>query len=375
MRMVSYLKKNFILAYLLKTSKITKLRFLAIQFSKKLEKKYKQDKLEDSLKKSIKKRKGNSSKSPEIKWIFFLFSVLGVVFLFVQFAYSENLVDQVSDQVSSGNLDRPLYWKYLEALNEESSEVDKRIERGAERRESRRAERRFSIQRLSKYPYPEVVLALMNSLEDRDEIARFYAKRSLLNLGKFTVPYLKKGLESKSSWIRLYSAEILGEMGEKQFFPDLIRMLLSDKMWKVRKSSAYALGLLEDPRAGDSLIQALKDSEPFVRAETARALRKIPATPSIVKSLCATLGDKNSYVRLRSAGSLGYIRKKEAVPCLLVTLQDGNMEIREISAWALGKIRDPRAIPSLMKTLRQDQSALVRQSARSALKKIGVELE
>ena len=284
--------------------------------------------------------------------LFFVFLILGLDGLY---SYNSGL----TEQASLDHLARPIYWKYLEALKGKSSVI----------------ERRISIQRLSEYPYPEVILALMGSLEERDEITRLYAKRALLNLGRFAVPYLGKGLESLSSLVRLYSAEILGEMGEKRFLSPLIGMLLSDKDWKVRKSSAYALGLLKASVVGDSLVLALKDPEALVRAESALSLRWVQTTPKIVRALCSALSDENSYVRLRSAASLGYIGKKEALPFLLVTLQDGNMEIREISAWALGKIRDPRSIKALSKTLKHDPSALVRQSAHVALKKIGAKLE
>jgi hypothetical protein len=82
-----------------------------------------------------------------------------------------------------------------------------------------------------------------------------------------------RGLSSKDKTIQNLSLRFLNAEGK-----DRIQVLveaLKDKDSFVRRSAAYALGELKDPRAVEPLIEALKDKDSDVRNAVAGALRKI----------------------------------------------------------------------------------------------------
>jgi len=71
----------------------------------------------------------------------------------------------------------------------------------------------------------------------------------------------------------------------------------------IRRDAARALGELEDPRAVEPLIAALKDESFSVRKAAAEALGKIGDTRA-VEPLSAALKDKDSDVRKAAAEAL-----------------------------------------------------------------------
>ena len=78
----------------------------------------------------------------------------------------------------------------------------------------------------------------------------------------------------------------------------------------MRATAAHALGEIDDARAVDALIGALKDEDPEVREMVAWAL--------------------------------GELEQARAVPGLVSALGDADWRPRAKAAWALGEIRAPR---------------------------------
>lgn len=53
-------------------------------------------------------------------------------------------------------------------------------------------------------------------------------------------------------------------------------------------------------------------------------------------------------LRIAAIQALGYIRDPRAVDSLVEAMRDESVELRKMCAWALGEIRDPQALPSLI---------------------------
>jgi hypothetical protein len=145
----------------------------------------------------------------------------------------------------------------------------------------------------------------------------------------------------------------------------LLKALVYQRHWRVRRDAAEALGQIGDPGAVVALIDALRDDNSSVRQAAAEALGRI-GDASAVAPLLVSLKDPSSGVRCAAARALGQIGDRLAVDPLIVALADSSWSVRESVAVALGHIPDPRAAESLEVAL-GDPELNVRQAAAGAL--------
>jgi len=119
------------------------------------------------------------------------------------------------------------------------------------------------------------------------------AAAELVKIGAPAVEALVEQLESQELLVRVYSASILGAIGDVRAVDALIKAL-NDKDKNVRSSAAEALGKIGDTRAVDPLKSLLEDGEFEVRKAAADAIGKITGTRPKVKGACfiatATMG-------------------------------------------------------------------------------------
>jgi HEAT repeat protein len=90
----------------------------------------------------------------------------------------------------------------------------------------------------------------------------------------------------------------------------------------VRVRSIIALGMLEDPRALNPLIAALKDPNPLVRAEVVTALGRFSGEDAALTTLLHMLGDPDPLVREMTVGALEALGNKEALSALRSAAQN-----------------------------------------------------
>jgi len=181
----------------------------------------------------------------------------------------------------------------------------------------------------------------------------------------------------KDARIRRDAARILGEVGDPRAVESLVPAL-KDSNWDVRRTAAWALGKIGDARAVEPLVAALQDEDKNVRQSAAEALGKI-GDPRAVEPLLSALKESDGGVRQAAAEALGQIGDARAVEPLIVALKDKDINVCHAAAAALGQIGDARAVLPLVKTLRT--SARYRpitggvssfcQSTARALEKIG----
>jgi len=131
---------------------------------------------------------------------------------------------------------------------------------------------------------------------------------------------------------------ILGACGQPAF-PWLVSLLGSRDAY-VRCLAARELGVLNDSRAVEPLIAALKDSNADIRVIAASALSRLKDHRA-VEPLMATLKDSDARVRLVAAGALGDLKDPRAVEPLKVLLADPDDFVRKVAAEALKKIEAP----------------------------------
>ncbi len=120
---------------------------------------------------------------------------------------------------------------------------------------------------------------------------------------------------------------------------------------RVRKYLIIALERLGSPQAGPMLIEALKDVDPEVRLQAARALAALTGVPDTVIPLADLLDDEDTAVRKVAIYALGQTRDPEAIPYLEPLLDDPTEDIRWNTALALAVLGDPAGRPVIARML------------------------
>jgi HEAT repeat protein len=242
-----------------------------------------------------------------------------------------------------------------------------------------------ALDSLGKVGGPEASEPILAMLHHKNGHVRLAAVEALL-----------RALLEDPMWdVRRAAVETLGRLKDKKAVDPLTRTL-ADNDADVREATAIALGGLSDHRAIGPLVLALRDSTSGVRRIAAAALSRIDenwsATPearAAAEELKPALYDRDPEVRhcveqlLVSLGAMEpeasseaaivevsassiEKRRKLAVSLFLAILCDADRDLRHAAADALGRLGERRAESALMRTLR-DPDTLVRTAAEQAL--------
>jgi HEAT repeat protein/beta-lactamase regulating signal transducer with metallopeptidase domain len=211
------------------------------------------------------------------------------------------------------------------------------------------------------------IAGLTTALGDADVEVRRAAVSALGSLeDPRAIEALMQALRSdEDAEVRKAAAWALGQLEDRKAVPALTTALRQDGDIEVRKMSAWALGQIEDEGAVEALGAALGDQSAEVRSTSVWALGQIEA-PASVRFLVPLLRDADAETRKQTAWALGQIESREAVGPLSAAVKDESIEVRETAVWALGQIEDPAAAGALAGALK-DARADVRQKAAWAL--------
>ena len=219
------------------------------------------------------------------------------------------------------------------------------------------------------------VEGLIEKLSDRNGVIRHGAKRKLMGLGGLVREGLmdciggRNGLDQKEGCIEVLGG--LGLMGRiESAGEDLLRLLRREENGRVQKRIIEELGKMRYRGSVELLIEKLRSRNWEVRSESAKALGLMGVEEAVDDLMKYGINDGNSFVRIHSAGALGRIKSKRAVPYLIEALTKGYREGRETMVWALGKIRDKRAYKILIYLFEKDMNGLVKREAKKALSNI-----
>jgi HEAT repeat protein len=123
---------------------------------------------------------------------------------------------------------------------------------------------------------------------------------------------------------------------------------LKDEAHPVREVAAEALGIIGSPDALPALVDALGNSEPFVKRAVIEALGAI-GDPTPVPQLLDLLHDDEVHLRWSTAEALGRMKDARAVPALIERLEDleptdwDDKRVCDVVADALEGIGTPEA--------------------------------
>ncbi|MEP7291428.1 MAG: HEAT repeat domain-containing protein [Chloroflexota bacterium] len=130
---------------------------------------------------------------------------------------------------------------------------------------------------------------------------------TLRTWGESALNMLLSMIESDDEQIRRGVAALLGEFGDKRAVEPLIERLKADSSPEVRSSAAYGLSELADPRAFDSLTEALHDPYEQTRAYAASGLGQLKDERAVTALMEAT-HDEHPLVRMFATSALEFIK-------------------------------------------------------------------
>ena len=161
----------------------------------------------------------------------------------------------------------------------------------------------------------------------------------------------------------------------KEIYMALVQALTDTDRF-VRSSAAWALGEIKplNEEIHMALVQALTDTDWYVRENAEGALGQIkPKSLKVLSFITELLKHDNSYVRENAVWTLGLIKPKSLKVLSFITelLKHDNSYVRENAAWALGLIKplDEEIHRALAQAL-TDTELYVRRNATWALELI-----
>ena len=126
---------------------------------------------------------------------------------------------------------------------------------------------------LSHSPGADCIRALIGALDNSLTPVREAAFDALSSRGKSAIPFLVEALSDEREGLVWRSALILGGMDAENASGPLIRLL--DRTGRVRLCAMWALGEIQSREATTPLMKFIHYSDPVVRDEAMRALKKI----------------------------------------------------------------------------------------------------
>lgn len=252
-------------------------------------------------------------------------------------------------------------------------------------------------QNVSKKPSDELsykgesVSAWMEKLQSGEAAQRQEAAQALLSLSQAvtaTLPGMRAALDHVTGDARAQAAETLGNVGARllAWIPTLQaalkRTVMSERDEAIRTSALRALLLLEPQGKSNvpSLIEALQDELPGVRADAAFALGELgpDAKDAVARLRHVSLWDVDMGARVQAAVALWRIRQSPAgvVEVLIKALQQGDELLRWTAADCLGEMGEGarEAVPVLQQILETPfKSRMIHLGIALALERIAPE--
>ncbi len=221
-----------------------------------------------------------------------------------------------------------------------------------------------------------------------DVDVRVYGVEKLGESGQVNaVPHLIRALKDEKTRVRLAAIDALGQIGDSTAVAVLCLQTQSE-ISQVRWVSAVALGRIGSPRAIGPLANLLGDEE--MRRTVLFALAQIDTNwrvqPEVEMAVGRfrrdlmqddVLGDKQVIVRFRALEGLNAVvpdwREKDWADELVMHwcrwMMEGNDDERKVAARFLGDLKDQRGVQALLVAM-EDRDRNVRQQAIQSLGKM-----
>ena len=176
----------------------------------------------------------------------------------------------------------------------------------------------------------ERIVALLYDEENAG--LRNAAAEILVKLGAAVLPVLTRAADSSDPDVRKFILDILGDIGDRQATPLLLRLLQCDTETNVRAAAAENLGKIRDASAVPVMINVLSTPDLLVQFSLLDALGRIGCAIPVAGFI--GLGD-NRLLRKPLYDALGRIGDETAIAPLVAGLHDPMRNVREAAILAL----------------------------------------
>jgi HEAT repeat protein len=175
-----------------------------------------------------------------------------------------------------------------------------------------------AVEALVKIGDPRAVYPLLKAIPEMNKEGKEMIFGAIASIGEPAVNPLIVALKDEDFGVRMDAGIALGMIGEPAVEP-LIGVLRgedsegSEDGYQVQEpefirwTAAYTLGKIGDPRAVDSLIEALKDEDSGVRRTAARSLGEIGDVRAVDALTYIAQNDEDEYFRKAAAEALAAI--------------------------------------------------------------------
>ncbi|MFN8178773.1 MAG: HEAT repeat domain-containing protein [bacterium] len=198
--------------------------------------------------------------------------------------------------------------------------------------------RAAALRSLERIRHPEAVPPLVATLSSSETWFAPRAAAVLVRMGGDAVEPLLAELtdRTKPAHARRWAAWILGQIEDRRALRALHDALTGADP-ELRARAAKALGRIRDPDSVQPLLERLiTDPSPFVRTAVAHSLGRLP-TRETIEFLARSLSDPEWWVRLRAVESLGNLGRP-ASDTLRAALRDHDPGVAREAARALERI-------------------------------------
>jgi HEAT repeat protein len=179
---------------------------------------------------------------------------------------------------------------------------------------------------------------------------------------------VRKMAESDSdSEVRLAAIAFLGDFNDRQSVYLLLKTI-SDRDREVRLASAASLYRMNSLMSALTLCQRLgEENDDEILDLIMDALVKLRSVPNFYGVRKILLGGGNVRLRIKAACTMSHVRDEQAVPALVQALKDADYRVRAESCASLGNFRSPQALESLVGVVREKGSRYVWSAALYAI--------
>ena len=210
----------------------------------------------------------------------------------------------------------------------------------------------WALKRLDQTGLPK----LLEALAQGDFPARKEAAEALGDLGnREAVPALIKAFDDNArSEVEEAVLTSLVSLRDERVGPALARNLAesiaNDKHFDLDEMKIKAILAVGDNSASPRLIALLKHDESGVRRRAVNAIARLH-DQGTAQELLKVLGDRDSDVRYEAIKELGNLGDKAAISGVILALGDQNKRVRAAAMLAVEKLRAREAIPELIRSL------------------------
>lgn len=156
------------------------------------------------------------------------------------------------------------------------------------------------------------------------------------------VALLQQGFRDENSFIRAATAKLSAHLMDASLQEELLRLIRTEKVWKVRLEVIHAIGELRIVAAKRELQKIIENPQNHPEEKSAAIEALISLSEKIDHQHISTLVSSNvSGMRMLACEMVAFFEQREDVDKLFPLLEDHHAHVRAQAIQTIGKLRSP----------------------------------